>query len=91
MKIHNKKILDKFFKAKRQGTKLFEFRKNDCNYQVGDLIHYIKTDGSEYLRSGKDNLYRIIYLITSEDFNDIPSGYCIYQEEKILWVLKLAI
>lgn len=84
MVVHNIKIKETFYKAKRSGLKLWEIRKNDRNYKVGDLIHYTKIDGSDFIRSGKDNLYKITYILTPENFEGLPSGYCIFSEEKIL-------
>ncbi|OTO05096.1 DUF3850 domain-containing protein [Enterococcus sp. 5B3_DIV0040] len=36
--VHELKILPKFFKAVTSGEKQFEIRKNDRNFQVGDLV-----------------------------------------------------
>lgn len=38
MKTHYKKLVQPFFDDVWDGKKMFELRKNDCNYTVGDLI-----------------------------------------------------
>ena len=40
MKIHELKIAFEYGVAKLRGEKLFEIRKNDRDFQVGDLVHY---------------------------------------------------
>lgn len=48
MKIHELKILSENFNAVNEEIKTFEIRKNDCNYQVGDLLHLKEWDGEKY-------------------------------------------
>ena len=82
MTLHILKIQPKYYNAKRKGAKLWEIRTNDRNFKVGDLVHYINVDGSEF-RIGKDNLYKITYVLTHEEFNGLAKGYCTFSEEKI--------
>ena len=42
MKLHELKIKEEYWNAILRGDKTFELRKNDRDYQVGDLIHFIK-------------------------------------------------
>ena len=42
MKLHELKIKDEYFNAIIEGKKTFELRKNDRDYQVGDLIHFVE-------------------------------------------------
>lgn len=48
--IHNLKIHPQYFKAVWDGTKTFEIRKNDRNYQVGDILHLAEYEDGEYTR-----------------------------------------
>ena len=48
MKIHKLKIKDKYYQDLIRGRKLFELRKNDRDYKVGDLIHFVGINGEEY-------------------------------------------
>lgn len=40
MKFHELKLLEQYAKAKKDGIKPFEIRKNDRDFQVGDLVKY---------------------------------------------------
>lgn len=42
MKLHELKIKDEYFNAIIESKKTFELRKNDKDYQVGDLIHFVE-------------------------------------------------
>ena len=42
MQLHILKIKDEYFKEILRGNKTFELRKNDRDYQVGDLIHFVE-------------------------------------------------
>lgn len=41
MKLHELKIKHEYLEAVSLGIKTFELRKNDRDYQVGDLIHFV--------------------------------------------------
>lgn len=47
MKVHEIKIEQEYALEKLQGNKLFEVRKNDRDYQVGDLIKYKVAQNSD--------------------------------------------
>lgn len=38
MKMLHKKLTQPYFDEVKNGKKTFELRKNDCNYQVGDIL-----------------------------------------------------
>ena len=40
MKLHEIKLLEQYAKAKKDGIKPFEIRKNDRDFKVGDLVKY---------------------------------------------------
>jgi hypothetical protein len=40
MKLHELKLVEKYAKAKKDGIKPFEIRKNDRDFKVGDLVKY---------------------------------------------------
>ena len=40
MKLHELKLLEQYAKAKKDGIKPFEIRKNDRDFKVGDLVKY---------------------------------------------------
>ena len=41
MNLHQLKIKKEFYLAVASGLKTFEIRKNDRNFQIGDLIHFV--------------------------------------------------
>ena len=41
MNLHELKIKKEYYLAVSSGLKTFEIRKNDRNFQIGDLIHFI--------------------------------------------------
>ena len=47
MKLHELKIKEEYLEDIKSGKKTFELRKNDRDYQVGDLIHFIKVSNQE--------------------------------------------
>ena len=44
MKLHEIKLLEQYAKAKKDGIKPFEIRKNDRDFKVGDLVKYNYVD-----------------------------------------------
>ena len=76
MQLHTLKIKEDYFNAILRGEKTFELRKNDRNYQVGDLIHFIKTDGLEYFGHSRD-VYQIIHVLNNVPEYGLDKDYCI--------------
>ena len=84
MKIHKlkykgKKLCDAVYK----GEKLYEIRKNDRNYSVGDLIYPIPVDedGVPMEHPLEGNIYKITHLTTWEGI--IKEGYCVFGVEYV--------
>ena len=90
MKLHELKLLDIYAIAKKDGTKLFEIRKNDRNFQVGDLVKYniveqdfekngIKASLDSDLCEYFDNrVFKIKYISDYEQ----KDGYVVFSEEE---------
>ena len=47
MKLHILKIKEKYLTDILYDDKTFEIHKNDCDYQIGDLIHFVDVNGNE--------------------------------------------
>ena len=64
MKILNLKILKEYADAKVKGLKPFEIRKNDRDYQVGDLIRYkvIDENGNKIQHKLSETMWEILYI-----------------------------
>lgn len=86
MHLHELKIEKKYFLDVLHGAKTFELRKNDRNYQVGDLIHFnvIKSEEKEHdpeacdVNFGEDCLlYKITYVLKDVPKYGLDMDYCI--------------
>ncbi|WP_326511366.1 ParB/RepB/Spo0J family partition protein [Clostridium intestinale] len=74
---HNLKVLPKYFKAIEKGIKLFEVRKDDRDYQVGDTLVLSKWDKGRYL---VDQIKAEITYILGRNEDEkiyVPEGYVI--------------
>ena len=90
MKLHELKILHKYLIDITIGRKTFELRKNDRDYQVGDLIHFIdiREDDSTTKNRIEPNidentLYRITYVLKDVDQYGLDKEYCILAIKKL--------
>lgn len=94
MKLHEIKLLEGFAIEKLQGRKSFEIRKNDRNYQVGDLIIYkIIREEDDYEYNSpisldwmniddyfSNRIYQIEYIT---DYAQ-QDGYIVWQERELI-------
>lgn len=88
MKIHCKKIKKEYYQEIVNGNKTFEIRKNDCDYQVGDLIKFEVIDEDlpgNYAAWGIQNgwkyenaLWKITYILQDVPEYGLKNGYCIF-------------
>lgn len=88
MKIHELKIKEKYYKAIIDGNKTFELRKNDRDYQVGDLIKFTdtlfvrenindKNMAEKYYPSPSETLFQITYILKDVPEYGLDKDYCI--------------
>ena len=75
-RIHQIKILDKYYRAITSGTKTFEIRINDRNYQVGDLLKFNVINDNRITIHQPKELYMITYIL--EDVPGLKLGYVIF-------------
>lgn len=89
MKLHELKILHKYLIDVSLGIKTFELRKNDRDYQVGDLIHFIdiREDDTNKFRIepyvDENQLYRITYVLKDVEKYGLDKDYCILAIKKL--------
>ena len=90
MKFHELKILHKYLLDVDLGNKTFELRKNDRDYQVGDLIRFIdiREDDSTAKNQIEPNidentLYRITYVLKDVEKYGLDKDYCILAIKKL--------
>lgn len=77
-KFHILKLVDPFFDASWNRVKTYEIRKDDRNYEAGDIVilrHYIC--GSYY--GERLIIGEILSILRHDDFEVIPEDYCIIQ------------
>ena len=60
-KLHTLKIEQRWYQTVMDEEKKAEFRINDRDYQVGDLIHFTDINGEEY--EGMFNLFIITHIL----------------------------
>lgn len=91
MKLHELKILHKYLVDVDLGKKTFELRKNDRDYQVGDLIRFIdiREDDSAANKNqiepniDENTLYRITYVLKDVEKYGLDKDYCILAIKKL--------
>lgn len=91
MKLHELKILHEYLVDVDLGKKTFELRKNDRDYQVGDLIRFIdiREDDSTANKNqiepniDENTLYRITYILKDVEKYGLDKDYCILAIKKL--------
>lgn len=74
MQVHNLKILPQYYSAAASGSKPFELRKNDRNFQIGDNLHLKEWNGEYY--TGREVHCYITYIFKGGQFG-LDKDYCI--------------
>lgn len=75
MKIHDIKCWKEPFEAIESGDKTFEYRFNDRNYEVGDVLHLLEWDHISHEYTGNILWKEVSYILKSG--YGLPDGYCI--------------
>lgn len=73
---HEIKILPQYYEDVFKGIKQFELRKDDRDYQVGDLVRLREWDGKEY--TGNKMIVGIKYVLRDCPEYGLMDGYCIF-------------
>lgn len=74
-RVHQLKIIPQYFQAVWNGEKTFELRKDDRDYQVGDILALREWDGEKYTGSGI--AVRITHILRNCPEYGLADGYCI--------------
>lgn len=73
---HELKCVNPPFKIKWDGNKNWEFRKNDRDYKVGDMLIEKEYDLASDTYSGRAIEEQVTYILHGGEFG-VPEGYCI--------------
>jgi len=73
-KIHRLKTLPQHFNAVVAGHKTFELRKNDRDFQVGDVLVLQEWDGKSYTGSASSHIIK--HKLTGPLYG-LEAGFCI--------------
>ena len=78
-----KKCLPEYYQAVRKRTKTFEIRKDDSDYEVGDILELQEWDGKEY--TGHKISREITYILRDCPEYGLEEGFCILAIQPIGW------
>ncbi len=73
-KVHDLRIESRYYPASVSGAKNFEVRKNDRNYQVGDILHLYEFTNSGKI-TGREHYAKIQYILSDCEY--LKEGYVV--------------
>ena len=82
MKLHTLKIESVYYYELDFGIKTFELRKNDQDYEVSDLVHFVDNDGQDF-KENSNNVYQIEYIQKDAEKYGLDKNYCILGLNKL--------
>lgn len=77
MKIHELKTWPEYFEPLLIGKKQFEWRRNDRNFQEGDLLKLREWGAATASYSGREILARVDYIMGLAGEWNIPDGWVV--------------
>lgn len=83
MKAIEKKILPEYFDAVCSGAKTFELRKDDSDYEVGDILILREWDNEKY--TGNVIAREITYILRECKEYGLSDGFCILGLQSVGW------
>lgn len=76
---HAVKTWTEYFVPQEKGDKLFELRKDDRPYKVGDKFLSQEFNSATNQYTGKETTYTITYILRDAKIFGLIPGYCILQ------------
>ena len=85
MKLYILKIKEKYLMDILYNDKNFVIGKNDGDYEVGDLIHFVDENGKEYDRciDIEKAVFRITYILKDVPEYGLDKDYCILSIKRL--------
>lgn len=80
---HALKTWMNYYQEQENGDKLFELRKDDRPYKVGDKFLSQEFDQHKNEYTGKEHLYIITYVLRNVEMFGLKQGYVIIQLKEI--------
>ena len=80
---HELKCLVEPFQAKWDGDKNWEFRKNDRDYKIGDILKEREYDAEKNVYSSREILEEVTWILHGGTFG-VPEGYVIMSTREIV-------
>ena len=77
MKIHELKIKENYYNDIKKGIKTFELRRNDRDFQVGDMILFKVVDDNENIIKEDNEYHLITYVLKDVEEYGLDKDYCI--------------
>lgn len=72
---HFLKTVQPYFDLQLSGVKQFEYRKNDRDYRVGDLLVLREYFAREKRYSGRELVAEVLFIIAGNDTVNLPDGW----------------
>ncbi len=82
MKLHVLKIKEKFLWLICAGLKKAELRKDDRDYKIGDLIHFVDVRGNEF-DMYDEKIFRITNILRDAQEYGLQDGYAMLSIEEV--------
>jgi hypothetical protein len=79
MKIHELKTINPYFTDVWDANKEFEIRKDDRNFELGDILWLREYDTGANTYSGRHILAEVSYILPAGEFEGLSEGYCAMQ------------
>jgi len=76
--LHELKTWSSFYAPLARGTKKFELRKNDRDFQIGDMVQLKEYDPNVDYYTGRYIIARINYILLTAESMGLKEGYCIF-------------
>ncbi len=76
---HALKTWKPYFQLQEDGRKIFEVRKDDRKYKVGDTFLSQEWDQEKNEYTGRETAYYIDYILRDAENFGLMKGYCILQ------------